>query len=203
MKRLVIAIDCDDVLVQTTPWFVDKYNQIYGTNVALADAHTNSDDIWQATHSEMLNRFSEMLQADDYRRLGPSQEEISILEYLASRHELHLVTARQESERMATEAMIERDIPGIFTSLQFVGWQGSKGDICHKIGADVLVDDNARHLHDAIGRGLPVGGGLLYGAYPWNSGDASHKDLLPCSTWFDVKNAIDAIADGVVHAEPQ
>lgn len=194
MKHLVIAVDCDDVLIPTTPWFVDRYNKVYKTNVTLADAHTDSDVIWGATHDEMLQRFAQMMETDDYKKLGPSSEEVAVLQELARHHELHLVTARQEPERAATQAVLDRDLPGVFTSMEFVGWQGSKGDICKRIGADVLVDDNARHLHNAIEQGLPVGGALLFGTYPWNTDDATHANLIQCSAWSDVKKVIDKIA---------
>lgn len=194
MKRLVIAVDCDDVLVRTTPWFVEKYNQLYGTAVTLADSHSDSDEIWGVPHAEMLKRFAEMIETDEYKQLGPTEDEVAVLTYLAQHHELHLVTARKESERAATQAMLERDLPGMFASMEFVGWQGSKGDICTRIGADVLIDDNARHLHNAITQGLPAGGALLFGEYPWNVDSSNHTDLKQCRTWDDVKRAVDTLA---------
>lgn len=195
MKRLVIAIDCDDVLVRTTPWFVEKYNELYGTSVTLEQSHTDSDEIWGATHAEMLTRFAQMIETDEYKELGPTEDEVAVLKYLSHNHELHLVTARQESERLSTQAMLDRDLSNIFTSMEFVGWRGSKGDICKRIKADILVDDNARHLLNAIEQGLPEGGALLFGDYPWNADDSNNVNLTHCYSWSDVKAAIDKRAD--------
>lgn len=194
MRRLVIAVDCDDVLVPTTPFFVSHYNQRYGTNVQLADSHTESDDIWGVSHAQMLERFAEVMQTDEYRKLGPSAEEAAILRELAQDHELHLVTARKEEERAFTKQLLDTQLPGVFTSMEFVGWRGSKGVICQSVNADVLVDDNARHLRDALECGLPAGGALLFGNYAWNKTAGESEDLFVCTDWRAVKDRIDEIA---------
>lgn len=194
MKRLVIAVDCDDVLVRTTPFFVEEYNARYGTQVTLALAHSEDDSIWGVPHEKMLERFAEMLETGAYRALSPSPDEIQILQELARHHELHVVTARKEGEREVTQQMLDTYLPGVFTSLDLVGWRGSKGEVCARIHADVLVDDSARHLHNAIEEGLPKSGALLFGEYPWNEESSTHEDLHVCRTWQDVARTIDAIA---------
>ncbi|MFZ1301534.1 MAG: hypothetical protein WAQ27_03080 [Candidatus Microsaccharimonas sp.] len=200
MKRLVIAVDCDDVLVPTTPFFVEYYNQKYGTNVALAEAHIDSDDIWGVSHDEMLERFGELMLTDAYRTLGPSEVEVAVLTELAKHHELHLVTARKEHERQATQEMLDTQLPGVFTSMEFVGWNGSKGEVCKQLGADVLVDDSSRHLHNAIELGLSRTGAILFGDYAWNETSHSHDDLTHCADWPAVKKVIDALASQDEHA---
>lgn len=194
MKRLVIAIDCDDVLVPTTPFFVNAHNQKYGSNVTLENAHLDSDDVWGVSHEVMLERFAEIMTTDEYKALGPSDEEAQILKELAQQHELHLVTARKEVERVFTQEMLDRQVPGVFMSMEFVGWQGSKGEVCRRIGADVLIDDNSRHLHNAIEHGLPKNGAILFGDYAWNVADTTHEDLTHCRDWQSVKQAIERIA---------
>lgn len=194
MKRLVIAVDCDDVLVATTPFFVDAYNKKYGTNATLAQAHDASPEIWGANEEVVVARWAQLTEEDAYRLLAPNPIEVSILRELAMQHELHLVTARKPEERELTQAMLERDLPGVFTSMEFVGWAGSKGEVCQRIGADVLIDDNARHLHDSIAKGLPKSGAILFGNYPWNEADSTHDDLTHCFTWPDVKKVVDSLA---------
>ncbi len=194
MKRLVIAVDCDDVLVPTTPFFVEAYNKRYGTSVRLEHAHIADDNIWGVTHAVMLERFNEMVQTDTYRALGPSDIEVEVLKRLAKNHELHVVTARKEEEREFTQAMLDLKLPGVFKSLDLVGWTGSKGEVCRRIGADVLIDDSARHLHDAIELGLPKGGAILFGEYPWNAADSMHEDLFVCKSWPEVQQMIEDLA---------
>ena len=198
MRRLVIAVDCDDVLVATTPFFVDTYNRQYGTQVTLTDAHSADDAVWGAPQDVVNERIAKIMTTKEYAELGPTQDEVGILTELSKHHELHLVTARRPEEKVLTQSMLDRDLPGVFSSKEFVGWAGSKGDVCKRIGADMLIDDNARHLHGAIQQGLPKNGAILFGAYDWNSASSSHEDLTHCTTWPEVKCCIDEIASSEV-----
>lgn len=196
-KQLVIAVDCDDVLVATTPFLVDAYNAMYGTSVALKDSH-NTDDykIWGANRELQVQRLDELMMTDEYSALGPVEDEVDILNRLSDYHALHLVTARKPEEHELTQAMVDRDLPDVFESLDFVGWTGSKGEVCKRIGADVLIDDSVRHLHDALQWGLPKGHAILFGDYPWNDVDpATLKGIRRCLNWQEVEQVVSEIAN--------
>src|SRR5688572_2869352 len=128
MKRLVIAVDCDDVLVRTTPFFLDAYNAKYGTSVTLAETQDEHLPSWNAAPEVVNQRWVGLMDTDGYRQLGPDPEVATILRELAKHHELHLITARMEEEREFTAEMLERELKGVFTSMEFVGWTGSKGE---------------------------------------------------------------------------
>jgi len=197
MKRLVIAGDCDDVLVRTTPFFVNAYNEKYGTNVLLADARDGTAPSWGGLDDAVIiKRWEQLMETDGYKGLRPDPLEVLLLHELANHHELHLVTARKEHEREFTRTMLDTALEGVFTSMEFVGWEGSKGEVCKRLGADVLIDDNASHLHDALAYGLPVGGAILFGDYSWNSTSHMHDELVHCLDWPGVKKVIDEIAAG-------
>jgi len=199
MKRLVIAVDCDDVLVRTTPYFVDTYNQKYGTNATLAQANDTAFEIWNADEQTQVDRWTQLTYTEGYKALRPDPEEATILRQLAVNHELHLVTARKEEERSFTQEMLERELPGVFTSMEFVGWTGSKGEVCERLKADVLIDDNARHLHNAIERQrLSKSGAILFGDYPWNAADSMHDALTHCLDWPSVMGVINRLAEADV-----
>lgn len=195
MKRLVIAIDCDDVLVATTPFFIEAYNKKYGTSIQLSEVNSESFDVWQADAEEIGRRLGELMETDEYQLLAPTTHEIEALRELAQYHELHLVTARKELEREMTQAMLDRELAGVFTSMQFVGWTGSKGEVCKQLGAHMLIDDNVRHLHDAMKNGIPSSGVVLYGDYAWNTPDDKSSEILRCATWADVKLVVEALAN--------
>lgn len=194
MERLVIAIDCDDVLVQTKEYFVRTYNALHGTHVTLEDTRNLNREIWAADEKEILRRWAALTETDDYKLLKPGPEVVAILKELAADHELHLITARKEEERAFTQEMLDHELKGVFTSMEFVGWKGSKGQVCKRIKADVLIDDTASHLHDALECGLPSGGALLFGDYDWNRHASLHDDLIHCHDWLAVKRVIDRIA---------
>lgn len=191
MRRLIIAIDCDDVLLRTTTFFVTAYNKIYGTKVTLKDAHTSGSP-WGVSGPELESRLAELMETDEYKQLSPTDEEVAVLKELSSNHEMHVVTARRTHERELTQHMLDTYFPGIFSSLELVGFTGSKGDVTQRIHADVLVDDNVRHLADAVSHGLPEAGALLFGDYPWNMSEETN--VVRCSSWKNVKKEIDRLA---------
>ena len=195
MRRLVIAVDCDDVLVSTTPFLVDAYNKTYGTNATLAQARDASASVWLDPEEKVIEQWAALCETEEYKQLGPDAQEALILKELAKHHELHLITARKPAERAFTQEMLHRELEGVFTSMEFVGWTGSKGEVCRRIGADILIDDNAGHLHDAIQNGMPKEGAILFGDYPWNKADNSHEDLTHCFDWPAVKEVVDGIAN--------
>ena len=130
MRQLVIAVDCDDVLVPSTQKIVALYNQQYGTSVPFDDA-------------------------------------IRCCRELARNHELHLVTARPGRIMHTTLAMLEKYFPGVFTEIEHVGLDGSKGEVCQRLKADVLIDDNYKHLVSA--RECGVDSLVWFGDYPWQT----------------------------------
>lgn len=195
MKRLIIAVDCDDVLIRTTPFFINAYNRKYGTSVTLEQAH-NVDDkkLWGVDKETLEGRLAELMETDEYKSLRPSREEGAILTELSKHHELHVITARRAHERELTQLMLDTYLPNVFTSLELVGFTGSKGEVCERIHADVLIDDNARHIEDAIQHGLPAQGGILFGDYPWNTQPDPSTGLTECHSWSDVEEEINNLA---------
>ena len=76
--------------------------------------------------------------------------------------------------------------------MKFVGWEGSKGDVCRALRADVLIDDNFRHLVSA--RDCGVGGLLWFGDYPWQTEDLGDMPTVRCRDWREVEAEIERIA---------
>ncbi len=194
MRRLLIAVDCDDVLVPTTPYFVRAYNDLYGTKAGLKDAHTPDPAVWGAQEEEIRRRRYELTENDEYKMLAPSDADVEVLRRLASVHELHLVTARKGEERQFTQQMLNRKLSGVFKAMDFVGWKGSKGEICRKVKADILIDDNGAHLLDALACGMAPGSAILYGEYPWNEEYRLKDGVVFCRDWLEVERRIEQIA---------
>lgn len=192
MKRLIIAVDCDDVLIPSQEFIVNTYNRLYDANVELGQDFEE----WGSEYDEVMNRCGQIAQSAEFKNLAPDPKGVVALADLAQQHELHLVTARKREEREFTKAAIERSLPGVFMAMEFVGWKGSKGDVCVRIGADVLIDDNVSHLYDAIQKGLPSEGAILFGDYPWQGESATRGDVRRCLDWGEVRKEIDRLAAG-------
>lgn len=66
MKRLVIAIDCDDMLVSGTEHVISSYNKTYGTQVRIEHAHQSDNPEWETDRDEVFRRIHAIQQSDEY-----------------------------------------------------------------------------------------------------------------------------------------
>lgn len=191
-KRLVIAIDCDNVLIDASEYLVEIYNRTYGTSVQLQNAYVSGNTEWQADRDEVLRRIYAIQMTDDFAAIEPEDSTVKAVEHLAGDHELHLVTARDSTVMSVTQQMVDTYFPGCFASIEHVGADASKGDICARIGAHVMIDDNVGHLETASENGV----GLLiwFGKYAWQEAQKERAQSLAglrsCRNWQDVVGVV-------------
>ena len=119
---------------------------------------------------------------------------------------LAVVTSRQHAIRTPTLAWLDAHFPGLFDGGVHFGnhWAKAggpavpKAELCARIGAGVLIDDNPAYATEAAAAGLDV---LLYdwgGAYPWaklGPGVAeSHPRIQVVRDWGEAEAALRALA---------
>ena len=94
-----------------------------------------------------------------------------------------IVTSRQHAIEAQTRAWVDDNFPQLFSAVHFgnhfalEGASRTKSEICHEIGAQVLIDDNPGYALECAEAGIIV---LLYDwrdAYPWSNG-AEQRSLL-------------------------
>ena len=193
--RLIIAIDCDDVLIATTEYIVEVYNRQYGTSVTLERSHDPKNEQWGIDDGDvLLRRFSEIQSSEEYAKLVPIQEALRAVKHLSKNHELHLVTARDGSIELITEAMLDEYLPGCFTSMEHVGRERSKGEVCKQLRADMLIDDNLRNLQSALEHGLIPSGAVHFGDYPWNRTKVLPDGIVACKDWVEIIEKVESLA---------
>ena len=189
-RRLIIAIDCDDVLVHATEYLVDTYNSQYGTAVNLAHTYQSNNDEWGADREEVFRRIADIQRSNAYAAIIPPRQTIAAIKRLARRHELHLITARPNEVMSVTSQMIDTYFPDCFRSIEHVGPDRPKGEVCKVIAADVMVDDNFRHLESAAINGVEHL--IWFGNYPWQSReDLGMLPVVRCRDWLQVEKALE------------
>ena len=193
MRQLVIAVDCDDVLVPSTQKIVALYNQQYGTNVQLDGAHVSKNPDWQASREDIAERIYDIQLMNEYVEMLPFDDAIRCCRELMRNHELHLVTARPGRIMHTTLAMLEKYFPGVFTEIEHVGLDGSKGEVCQRLKADVLIDDNYKHLVSA--RECGVDSLVWFGDYPWQTQVDASGGAMRCRSWYEVQDEIKRITN--------
>jgi 5'(3')-deoxyribonucleotidase len=192
MKRQTIAVDCDDVLVETAPLILAHYNKMYGTHLELKDMYSRDLRVWDVPDAATaIARVEEYLKTDEYRRALPLREAIDVTKQLARYHELHIVTGRTEYLAVATQDMLDQYFPGIFQSIEYTGFFGdkacSKADVCRHLGADLLIDDHLHHAEAVANVGIGV---LLFGDYPWNRADKLPANMRRVKDWYEIKKLL-------------
>lgn len=194
-KKLIIAVDCDDVLIPSSEFIIEKYNKTYGTNVKLEEAHSSKYPGWGgASREEIAERIYNIQVSHEYTAVPPRKDAIAACSRLSERHQLHLVTARPGRIMPITIGMLEKYFPGMFDEIEHVGLDGNKGTVCQRLKADILVDDNLKHLETARECGVP--GLIWFGNYPWQKGDEASDGVVRCVDWVSAEREIERIASG-------
>jgi hypothetical protein len=201
-RKLVIAIDCDDVLVSSVPSLLAGYNAMFGTRVRVEHFYEPATmDTWGTDDDDLARRqFEQYLRSDEYSPAPPIVHATRAVEMLAKEHELHLITGRAEDRELETRGLVDRYFPGCFASIEHTNHYvssdysvvtRSKGEVCRDIHADILVDDHIFHGREALEMGLERA--LLFGDYPWNQGELP-EGMQRCADWFQVLEEVRRIA---------
>ncbi|HJQ09334.1 MAG TPA: hypothetical protein VJ836_07690 [Candidatus Saccharimonadales bacterium] len=185
MKKLKIAVDCDDVIVPTAPLILKHYNKTYGTKIALKDFYSNDLAVWDTPdNATAIQRVEAYIATDEYQRAEPFLEAVRVTRALSQYHELHMVTGRPSFLLKATENMLAQHFPDIFQSIEFTHFFGiksrSKAEVCRELGIDLLIDD---HLHHALVVGACGIDVLLFGNYPWNQSASLPANVRRVPDW--------------------
>ena len=192
-----IAVDCDDVIVNTALPMLDHYNRTYGTRVELKDFYTNDLSLWNSPdEATAVRRFDMFGQSPEFFKLTPTQAAIETLRDLKKYYELHIVTGRPSFVEQSTLHWVEQFLPGIFTSVIFTNFfvvdetqppPRSKADVCTELGVEYLIDDHLHHAEVVAAAGIPV---LLFGDYPWNVAEELPKGIQRVSDWAAVRRIL-------------
>ncbi len=202
-RRLIIAVDCDDVLVPTAAAIINDYNHRFNTSLELSDFYSVDANIrWGTTDRDVvMKRVSEFLHSEEHAEVRPFPDAVTAIAELAKVHELHLVTGRAGFLDQMTKHTIDTYFPGCFQSIEHTNFivasdsglqTRSKGEVCAQLGADVLIDDHIVHGESVLEAGVQRV--IVFGSYPWNQGDIPASGMVRCVDWSSVVQEINQIA---------
>lgn len=198
MRRLVVAVDFDDVLVESSKVLPAIYNEKFGTDLRYEDMYVgNYGRFGVSTQEAAMQRLHSVMQCDAYTGIKPSTEVVEVVKRLASKHELHVITGRAGFLEPYTKAILDSNFPDCFTSLEHTNHfddgdatvvRRSKAQVCEQIGADILIDDLPLHIEQVLHSG--VGRVVLFGDYPWNQSFTVSDGMSRCRTWHEVEEVV-------------
>src|ERR1700758_5644898 len=129
MDKPVIAVDIDDVLANSSDALRLEVNKRLQVNLlpehyqVPGEYDTYYEEIWRTHGLEGRVSMAELhiQMVADQSHIKPSHNAFQTLQALSKHFELIIVTGRQENQRSATQAWLNRHFPGIFSKVLFGG----------------------------------------------------------------------------------
>jgi len=196
MSKPVIALDVDDVLVDTATHLLGSYNKAYGTKLTRSHYYTRDTEAHGVEHyDEAARRFEKYMRSPAYTDVLPLPEAVRAVKHLSQYYEFVGVTSRPEYVAEATGKWLEEHfgvVKVVFTSFIMGGsdHQGivlSKAEVCQDINAKYMIDD---HLHHALSA-ADIGVEVLLLDQIWNQTDHLPERVTRVKSWQEIEAYLD------------
>lgn len=185
-----IAIDIDEVLLPHFQDLITYYNNLYGTNLTLADNHPKDVSRWGTdSRKTAIGRVQKFFETDEFKNSQPFIEAKHAVRELAHNFRLVVVTARDTIIEETTRDWLNQHFNELFQEVHFTstysldGRERSKSDVAKAAQVDWLIDDSYEHILGAAKEGIS---GLLFGDYPWNQQKKLPENVLRVKDWSEV-----------------
>ncbi|OGB74314.1 hypothetical protein A2V68_00965 [candidate division Kazan bacterium RBG_13_50_9] len=193
-----IAVDLDEVLGEFIGEFLKLYNRKHGTDWSFNDVINYH---WPAfmgkTTEELVDEVYKFFETDSFRNLPVVEGAKEGIAELAKNHELCVVTGRQNVIEGATHKWLDHNFPGVFKAVEFTNNYPkgnsptlSKGEVCKRLGCEVLIDDDSRHVETLMTHGVRV---ILFNK-PWNSYHRLPSSVRRANNWSEIIEAVNQMA---------
>lgn len=191
MKKAVISVDCDDVLVASASYIVNQHNQRFGTSLTADDFYGGDTNKWRGDSATITQRITDIMLAPGFRRVLPVEGAVDVMRELSDEYEFHVVTGRDSVMTEVTQAMIATFFEGLINQTHFTGWYTggpkTKADVCREIGAVWHIDDHPHHIEVVTAAGIPS---ILFGEYIWTRDAKPHDLVYRAANWQEIKEII-------------
>ncbi len=202
-SKPILAIDIDDTVTASTEAWRKHANRRAGIDLGPEQYQVRDgywgyyDRVWQRNGVSHLVTFDEI-----DAELAASQAEIVVLDkakeaigQLSEKYQILFVTSRNLIQKPATLLWFKQHFPTqkykiYFTQKADKPKSGSKGEpkgqLCQRLGAQILIDDHIEHCESAKSFGLEA---ILFGDYGWHT----HKPdgIVNCQDWPAIMEYLD------------
>lgn len=177
-----IGVDIDDVLCEFVPHFFDWHNKVYGTrNRAFELQSYDMYKVFGYHPDENWDRIKMFYATDAFKYIPANLAARHVLEELRTHgHTLYAITSRDKSIKDQTLDWVDKNYTDIFKQVYLVP---KKGDLCHRLGIDVHIDDSEHHAMDCSLNGASV---VVYDQ-PWNQHVHGHDRV---KNWYEVRELL-------------
>lgn len=187
MKKKVIGIDFDDVLMDFVPGFLSFVSKKIGKTFIKEDI--KNFFFWGTlglSKEEAVALCEEYYQTDAHLNSLPVKRSKEALEKLAN-FSLHVVTARPTFTEDVTRRWTKHHFKDSIEQFHFTnGFKNnqavSKGALAKELGVSYFVDDAPHNAFDVASEGIPV---FLLDA-PWNQDTGYHPCIARVYNWDEI-----------------
>lgn len=159
-----IAVDIDEVLARGLATYLEYFNTTYSTNFTEADftADRGFWDVLGVKDEDIANieqHYRTTKHARDWLLVPGAKEAVT---QLAAEHELVIISNRKTAGHEPTRAWLRKNFANSFGEVFFTETERngdtrpSKAEICTRIGADVLIEDEVKEVQACQQAGVPV-----------------------------------------------
>jgi len=193
---MIIAVDLDDTLADSLTSFIHFHNKNYNTSLKYKDftAYT-LNEIMGMPKEEEAKRLEEFDNSKHFEEIKPLKEAVEAVSELAKKHKIIIITGRAESSEKKTRAWVKKNLPMIkdifFIRKVYHETPKNKADVCKKINADILIDDNLNHVHNCNRAGVKA----ILIDYPWNRNAKLGKLIQRVKSWKEIVKFINKIEE--------
>lgn len=201
MNKRTIAVDIDDVLAANAEGFVQFSNQRWGTHLKVDDFTENWAEMWQVEHDEWINRRKAIIESKVHMTYRFFDEAKPILKQLGNKYKLVVVSSRSKQISADTTEWLKKEYGKLFSEYHYAKiWDDmdrpihekiklTKKEVLQQVGADFLIDDQAKHCIAAAEAGIES---LLFGDYSWNKSVKLPPGVTRVKSWAEVLEHFDA-----------
>ncbi len=157
VKRVIVGVDNDDVLVDFIQSLVSYSNKYFGTSLNYEDMYTfNLGILWGCSQEESVKRVFEFYNSSEFIYLPPVEGSLEALKKLNNYFILRIVSSRPASLLFKTKQSLDSLFPNLFERIHLTDSYGSnkpkksKLEICREEGITVLIDDNIDNLNNSF-----------------------------------------------------
>lgn len=184
----------------------------YGLEYCVSDYHVyDFAKVWRCSQDESNHKVHDFFKSYHFSAgIEVIPGAFEALFRLRSDCELVVVTSRQHVIQEPTINWLNCHFPDVFDAVHFgnhfalEGTSRKKSEICHAIGAQVLIDDNPSYAMECAAAGIHV---LLYDwehQYPWSKtpDGPQHERITRVRDWAEVEQILSVMAAGLQSEQP-
>ncbi len=188
-----IGIDLDEVLADFLTALIKFHNDKYDTAFERDQFHSyRVFEIWGGTQEEADREIFEFYDTNYFNKIEPVPNAIENIDILSKKHELAIITSRQNEISEKTLDWVNKHFENKFSGIYFTNQHSKKGKcinksaVCDSIGANLIIEDYLDYATECALSGKEV---LLFDC-PWNKTQALPKKVSRVYSWNEITETI-------------